>query len=186
MGFSAVCNRGCFLLSGTIQRRLKQHKAFDADFDKKLLEEARKWKEKFTINQLPQGQTTYARSSGPGGQHVNKTETKAITAWPLPQLLSYLPKIMHDAVRQSKYYSKRSDALVFQAQTERSRSLNEAENMSKLWEEIQAIYRAVVPNETSPDKYKKYAELEKKARESRLQSKKAKSAKKAARRGSDD
>lgn len=71
-GFSAVCNRGCFLLSGTIQRRLKQHKAFDADFDKKLLEEARKWKEKFTINQLPQGQTTYARSSGPGGQHVNK------------------------------------------------------------------------------------------------------------------
>lgn len=66
---------------------------------------------------------------------------------------------MHDAVRQSKYYSRRSDALIFQAQTERSRSLNEAENLSKLWEEIQAIYHATVPNETSPEKYKKHAEL---------------------------
>ena len=71
-GFSAACNQRSFLPSATVQRRLKQHKAFDADFDKNLLEEARKWKEKFTINHLPRGQTTYARSSGPGGQHVNK------------------------------------------------------------------------------------------------------------------
>ena len=49
-----------------------RYKAFDADFDQESLVEARTWYESFHESLLPKGNTTYSRSSGPGGQHVNK------------------------------------------------------------------------------------------------------------------
>lgn len=52
--------------------RFKRYQAFDADLDKDALNEARSWYESFDASQLPKGNTTFARSSGPGGQHVNK------------------------------------------------------------------------------------------------------------------
>ena len=52
--------------------RLKRYEAFDAQFDQDELAEARKWYQSFKSSRLPRGSTTYARSSGPGGQHVNK------------------------------------------------------------------------------------------------------------------
>lgn len=55
-----------------IPTRLKRYEAFDAQLDKDALEEAREWFKSFDESQLPKGSTTYARSSGPGGQHVNK------------------------------------------------------------------------------------------------------------------
>lgn len=53
-------------------KRLKRYEAFDTHLDKDALAEARSWFAKFDATQLPHGNTTYARSSGPGGQHVNK------------------------------------------------------------------------------------------------------------------
>lgn len=52
--------------------RSVRNQAFDADFDQEDLAEARKWYSSFTEDVLPKGQTSYSRSSGPGGQHVNK------------------------------------------------------------------------------------------------------------------
>lgn len=52
--------------------RCKRYQAFDADLDHDALNEARSWFQSFKPEHLPQGNTTYARSSGPGGQHVNK------------------------------------------------------------------------------------------------------------------
>ncbi len=52
--------------------RYKRYSAFEADLDKDALTVARKWHASFEPSQLPTGSTTYARSSGPGGQHVNK------------------------------------------------------------------------------------------------------------------
>lgn len=49
-----------------------RYQAFDADFDPKELDEARAWHKSFNHDSLPKGQTSFARSSGPGGQHVNK------------------------------------------------------------------------------------------------------------------
>lgn len=88
-----------------------------------------------------------------------RTETKATTTWPVSQLLACLPKLLHAGVRQSKYYSKRSDCLTIQAQTQRSRTANTDENLEKLFEELQGMYRNTVPGETSPDKAKKYEAL---------------------------
>lgn len=53
-------------------RRFKRYEAYDAHLDKDALAEARSWFEKFDASQLPKGNTTFARSSGAGGQHVNK------------------------------------------------------------------------------------------------------------------
>lgn len=56
--------------------RFKRYEAFDAQFDSELLEEARAWYQGFDASQLPKGSTTFARSSGPGGQHVNKYDSR--------------------------------------------------------------------------------------------------------------
>ncbi|KAL2139035.1 hypothetical protein VTI28DRAFT_5873 [Corynascus sepedonium] len=162
------------------------HQAFDALFDQEQLAEARTWHKSFQLSSLPEGNTSFSRSSGPGGQHVNKTETKATTTWPVPQLLSFLPKLLHTGVRESKYYSRRNDCLTIQAQTQRSRSANADDNRRKLFEELEDIYRRTVPGETSPQKAKKYEALKKSANEARVKSKKMLKTKKAFRRGFDD
>lgn len=60
------------LFTSPITPRYKRYQAFDAELDQKALAEAREWFRTFNSSQLPKGNTTYARSSGPGGQHVNK------------------------------------------------------------------------------------------------------------------
>lgn len=60
------------LLSQSI--RFKRYEAYDTRLDQDALAEARLWYSSFDASQLPKGSTTYARSSGPGGQHVNKYE----------------------------------------------------------------------------------------------------------------
>ncbi|KAI0122680.1 hypothetical protein F4814DRAFT_409576 [Daldinia grandis] len=163
--------------------RTIQHRAYDAAFDQDDLTEARTWHASFTESSLPKGQTSYSRSSGPGGQHVNKTESKATTVWSVEELSKGLPKLVRLSLRSSRYYSKGNDSITIQAQTQRSRSANTDDNHSKLVEELQKIYREQVPGTTSSQKIKKYEALEKSARESRLRSKKEHSSKKAFRKG---
>lgn len=157
--------------------RWARYQAFEESFDPDELKQAREWHKTFDGSQLPKGQTSYARSSGPGGQHVNKyvnssldivsepvadtnrTETKAITSWPVKDLLPALPKLLHRAVRDSKYYTARSDSLTFQAQEHRQRAANSDENQQKLIDEVQKMYQERVPGETSTDKKKKHAEM---------------------------
>lgn len=55
-----------------VARRFTRHQAFDAYIDQEDLNKARKWHASYTKDSVPKGHTTYARSSGPGGQHVNK------------------------------------------------------------------------------------------------------------------
>jgi peptidyl-tRNA hydrolase ICT1 len=88
-----------------------------------------------------------------------RTETKATTTWPVTELLSVLPRLLHAGIRESKYYSKRHDCLTIQAQTQRSRSANADENRQKLFEEIERLYRATVPGESSPEKANKFEAL---------------------------
>jgi peptidyl-tRNA hydrolase ICT1 len=166
--------------------RSKRYEAFGSELDQDALAAARSWYQTFTEAQLPSGSTTYARSSGPGGQHVNKTETKAITNYPVRELLARLPPALHGAVRASKYYTASSDSLTFHAQTSRSRTSNTEENRQKLLGEVTRMYRDCIPSETGGDKKKKHEEVEKKFHAARMKDKKLKSAKKASRRGSSD
>lgn len=163
------------LILPTVTTRSKRYEAFDAHLDKDALVETRAWFSDFEASQLPKGSTTFARSSGPGGQHVNKygdarpcskscangsrTETKAITVYPVWELLSILPKTLHPFVRPSRYYTANNDSLTFHAQASRSRTANQEDNRRKLADEITRIYHENTPNETSEEKKKKYEEV---------------------------
>ncbi|KAK3321584.1 hypothetical protein B0H66DRAFT_175389 [Apodospora peruviana] len=142
-----------------LSTRFARHQAFDAGLDQDQLAEARKWFQTLRPDLLPKGNTVYSRSSGPGGQHVNKTESKATTTWPISQLLTFLPKILHADIRASKYYSKNSDCIIIQAQTQRSRSANTDDNHLKLFNELLCLYTKAVPEESSPEKKRKYKAL---------------------------
>jgi peptidyl-tRNA hydrolase ICT1 len=61
-------------------QRSVRHQAFDVAFDQDQLAEARKWHQSFQVSSLPEGNTSFSRSSGPGGQHVNKF-VFSVTAW---------------------------------------------------------------------------------------------------------
>ncbi|EGX96656.1 peptidyl-tRNA hydrolase domain protein [Cordyceps militaris CM01] len=167
--------------------RYKRYSAFDADLDKDALAVARRWHAAFDPSQLPSGTTTYARSSGPGGQHVNKlrTETKAISVFPVKDILAVIPPILHPTVRMSPYYTAGSDALTFQAQSHRSRTANADENRKKLASVITQLYDEKVPAETGSDKHAKYKEVVKRFHDSRLRDKKLQSSRKQSRRGGD-
>ncbi|OAQ99633.1 hypothetical protein LLEC1_06756 [Akanthomyces lecanii] len=175
--------------------RCKRYSAYEADLDQDALTAARKWHASFDPSQLPSGSTTYARSSGPGGQHVNKcvsalrksipctiltkprTETKAISVFPVKDILAVTPSILHPSIRMSPYYTAGSDSLTFQAQTHRSRTANADENRQKLAAVIAQLYEEKVPAETGSDKHAKYKEV--------LKDKKFNSSKKQSRRGGD-
>ncbi|KAK7403558.1 hypothetical protein QQX98_010650 [Neonectria punicea] len=147
-------------LSNTLSpARFKRYQAFEAELDRDALAEARSWYQSFSPAQLPKGNITYTRSSGPGGQHVNKTETKAITAYPVKDLLSVLPKSLHSSIRESKYYTANSDSLTFQAQTSRSRDANAEDNRKKLVDEVTRIYYEATPAETSEEKKQKHKDM---------------------------
>ncbi|KAH7325001.1 hypothetical protein B0I35DRAFT_406738 [Stachybotrys elegans] len=169
-----------------IPYRGKRYEAYDARFDADALAEARTWYESFDPSYLPRGETTYARSSGPGGQHVNKTETKAVTVYPVRELQAILPPSLHASIRLSKYYTAGNDSLTFHAQEHRSRSSNADENRRKLMDEVTRIYRENTPAETSSEKKQKHRDIEKKFHDQRLKEKKFHSSKKQARRGSSD
>ncbi|ODA76047.1 hypothetical protein RJ55_08329 [Drechmeria coniospora] len=163
--------------------RFKRYEAFDSQFDQDALAEARAWHQKFQQCHLPKGNMTFARSSGPGGQHVNKTETKAIATYPIKDLLPVLPRSLHACIRASKYYTVGTDSLTFQAQTHRSRTANADANRRKLFDEVLRMYEENTPCETSKEKKEKHKETEKRFHETRIKQKKAASAKKQSRRG---
>ncbi|KAI0554767.1 hypothetical protein F4679DRAFT_579109 [Xylaria curta] len=170
-------------LTSSIQRRAVRYQAYDAWLDQDDLDEARKWHTTFNQDSLPRGQTKYSRSSGPGGQHVNKTETKATSVWPVAELSKVLPKLMCSALRLSRYYTVGNDSITIQSQTQRSRTANTEESRHKLVKEINRIYQEQVPGATSEKKIKKHEAVEKAFHHNRLQLKKYQSSKKASRRG---
>ncbi|KAI3339106.1 peptidyl-tRNA hydrolase domain-containing protein [Ustulina deusta] len=166
-----------------VHLRSVRYQAHDVLFDQDDLEEAWKWHASFNKTSLPRGHTSYSRSSGPGGQHVNKTESKATSVWPISELSKGLPKLVRSALRSSRYYAMRSDSITIQAQTQRSRTANTDENHQKLADELLRIYREKVPNATSEKKIKKHEAAEKTFNQNRLKGKKQQTLKKAARKG---
>lgn len=72
------------------------------------------------------------------------------------ELAAVLPRFLRSGLRDSKYYVASSDSLSFHSQTTRSRTANQAENKSKLWQEVLRMYDAQVPAETSEAKRDKH------------------------------
>jgi ribosome-associated protein len=118
---------------------------------------------------------SYTRSPGPGGQHVNKVNSKAIMKWSVDK-----SNALPDAMKQRfmKKFARRitkDGELVIQSHRYREQGRNVADCLHKLREMILEV--AVEPKKRKP------AKVSKSAKRRRVEAKRRKSAKKQARRG---
>lgn len=133
---------------------------------------AREWLKNFNTNTVPRSlcEISFSRSSGPGGQNVNKyvvlkrlsliiisltietrVNSKATLRVPMKDLLGLVPSLLHHRIRASQYYAERSDSLVFQADSNRKQADNVDLCFTKLRGLILAAGRSSVEGETSPE-----------------------------------
>jgi ribosome-associated protein len=116
---------------------------------------------------LAEFQFTFVRSAGPGGQNVNKVNTKAVLRWPLTASPS-LP----DGVRQrfrAKYGNRLTTEgeLVLSSQRFRDQGRNKADCLEKVQTMLASVARPPVRRRrTRPTKASKTRRLEQKRRRS--------------------
>ncbi|KFY42092.1 hypothetical protein V495_04670 [Pseudogymnoascus sp. VKM F-4514 (FW-929)] len=144
---------------------------------------AREWASTFKPGSLPRNlaQTRFDRSSGKGGQHVNKTNSKATSAWPVNSIAPFVPDMVTKELRASRYYSKNSDCLTIASQEGRVQRDNEDNCHEKLYKHIADIAMRIIPGEASEAAKAKAAKQKKIGNSIRLQAKKDHSAKKQSR-----
>ncbi|KAH8819662.1 peptidyl-tRNA hydrolase domain-containing protein [Xylogone sp. PMI_703] len=124
-------------------------------------EDARKWYEQFNKDTIPRklGKTEFSRSSGPGGQKVNKTSSKATTVWPMSSLQNHIPKILIPELRNSNYYVSSSDSISIQCDTYRDQTGNLEETHTRLHDEIKHAFKHRIPGVTSAEQREKVDQL---------------------------
>lgn len=111
------------------------------------MDAARQWLMTFSHSDIPKTMfdVSYSRSSGPGGQKVNKTSSKATVAlqphaWLNPQFCYWIPKPVLDQISNAKLrYQTKEGGILVQSDYSRSREENTAECFKKLLQEIKAF-----------------------------------------------
>lgn len=113
---------------------------------------------------------TFARSSGPGGQHVNKTATKAVLRWPLKES-PHLPEgVRNRFVRRYANRITSEGELLLNSQRYRDQARNVEDCLEKL--------RAMLAGVAYPPKKRKPTRPSKASKERRLKEKKRRSQRK--------
>ena len=123
---------------------------------------------------LSQFTFSFARSSGPGGQHVNKVNTKVTLHWPVAETES-LSSALRDrfCTRYRRRINKQGE-LVLRSQRFRDRGRNVADCLQKL--------RQMILDVSKPPQPRKKTKPTRSSKERRLKSKRLKSNKKQLRR----
>ncbi|KAI9787759.1 MAG: hypothetical protein M1839_000291 [Geoglossum umbratile] len=149
------------------------------------LANARQWLSNLCEDTIPKSicSISFSRSSGPGGQNVNKVNSKATIRVPLRPLLQLVPSILHQGIRSSRFHAANSDAIVVQADSSRKQNENVRECFRKLQNLVAEAGRAVVPGETTAEQKEHVQRLKRAENEVRVRAKKVHSSKKATRRG---
>lgn len=93
---------------------------------------------------------TYTRSSGSGGQHVNKTSSKAVARLAVTQ--EWLPGYVHSALRDDAHYVRSSDSIVVADSTSRSASHNAKCAAARIEQIIKEASSRGVQGDTAPGK----------------------------------
>ena len=92
----------------------------------------------------------FARSSGPGGQNVNKVATKAVLRWPVARSRSLPDDVRERFMARYRRRITRDGELVLQSQRFRDRGRNVADCLEKLREMLDAV--AMPPKPRKPTK----------------------------------
>ncbi|KAI5955843.1 hypothetical protein KGF54_001345 [Candida jiufengensis] len=125
-------------------RRLSN--ANDNSFTIEEIQKSKDWLENATPSIIPKHlfSITYSRSSGPGGQKVNKTSSKATISlepgtWLDSSTCYWIPSpILSQLQNKPIRYETKSKGILIQCDTSRSRDLNTEECFSRLLEEIKS------------------------------------------------
>ncbi|EMG47808.1 hypothetical protein G210_1742 [Candida maltosa Xu316] len=153
-------------------------------FSEQEIENSKKWLETFTYSQIPTHvfHIAFSRASGPGGQKVNKTSSKATVSlepglWMSSQVCYWIPKPVQAQLKSKgvRYVTKHGGLLI-QSDTSRNRDENVELCFKRLLEEIKSkVYFA---SETSEEDKEKWAQLEEDFKERKKFHKKKQSDKK--------
>ena len=111
-----------------------------------------------------------SRSSGPGGQHVNKTETKVELRFHIPSSEILMDKEKDRLLRELANRINTEGDLIISSQEHKSQAKNKEETIEKFYELIAGALK--------PKKKRKRTRPSKAARERRLNEKKMQSEKK--------
>ncbi|KKK18460.1 hypothetical protein P175DRAFT_0535761 [Aspergillus ochraceoroseus IBT 24754] len=160
----------------------------DPEYSSDDLAVAREWLARFNSNPIPRqiGEISFSRSGGPGGQNVNKVNTKATLKMPLDSLLPLVPRVLHSPLRASRYFAARSQSLVIQSEESRKQATNVDACYEKLHQLLKTTAKEVIPGETSPEQRDRVHKLKKAENEARIRAKKLHSSKKSRRRSGND
>ncbi|KAG7195149.1 uncharacterized protein KQ657_003670 [Scheffersomyces spartinae] len=156
----------------------------ETEYLKQEINKAREWLDTFNYEKIPRNyfDISFSRSSGPGGQKVNKTSSKATVAlssdrWLNPQFCYWIPapvrtQLQHNPVR----YQTKVGGLLVQSDSSRNREDNTDECFRKLLREIKD--KTFFVAEVSEEDQKRWNEIRKQTNEKRLLEKKKHSDKK--------
>ncbi|KAF1929108.1 peptidyl-tRNA hydrolase domain-containing protein [Didymella exigua CBS 183.55] len=189
------CRPALALVTGGKTPQAVQHRWSSArsgngsDVDEEELQKARAWLAALHAEGIPLktiGALSFSRSSGPGGQNVNKVNSKATLRVPLGALLNHVPTALHAELSRSRYVAAKSSDIIIQADDSRKQNDNAHACYKRLYDAIVEAGRNAVPNETSAEQQRHVKHLQKADNERRIKFKKQQSAKKSARRSCGD
>ncbi|KAJ7183306.1 RF-1 domain-containing protein [Mycena filopes] len=147
---------------------------------------AREWLSQFRALDIPKAavQLSFSRSSGPGGQNVNKVNTKATLRCPINE--DWIPLWAQPALKRSPHYVSSSQAIQIVSTVHRSQSQNIDECLSKFHTLLMEASSSAIKNEPSEAQKKRVEDLVRAASAKRRAEKSYRSKIKSARKGAPD
>lgn len=144
---------------------------------------AKEWLKSFKDSDIPRHafEIGYSRSSGPGGQKVNKTSSKATvlmepSKWMDPAYCYWIPEPIRDQIKNKLRYETKLGGLLIQSDTSRNRDVNADECFRKLLADIKD--NVFFEEEPSEEDQKRWEEIRADRKEKRMFNKKRHSDKK--------
>lgn len=124
-----------------------------------------------TIPNIPENELTitFARSSGPGGQNVNKRETKAVVKWHVEASPTYSDQQKQRILIKIANRINSEGFLVVDADAERSQDQNKNNAIAELQRLVHDALKPEIPRKkTKPTRASKRKRLEEKSRVSKI------------------
>ncbi|TRM68317.1 RF-1 domain-containing protein [Schizophyllum amplum] len=144
------------------------HKALH---DTQTMNDAKHWVQEFKSADIPKSlvEITFSRSSGPGGQNVNKVNTKATLRCSVNS--SWIPLWATARLRESTHYVRATDSILLTSTAHRSQAQNIEDCLRKLHGVVISASSADIRNEASEEQKQRVKGLERADKERRKREK---------------